>query len=288
MNPQALQQHIRKIAKEKSVSPQVIRSKLQIERFLSRISQSQYNENLIFKGGNLLSYLINLGRETKDIDFLLKKISGERSSIYQIIKAICEIDLNDNYAFHVLEENIKDLEHDHMEYPGFRVKVNCRFANNQNSTDQIQLDIGVGDIATEVQYNLKLLHQEKKGPLFEEEAVLYVYPLEWVFAEKLETVISKGELNSRMKDFFDLYKLIPSLSEVDKSNLIEAINETFLHRKTKLELPLSFKNTDDLFTHWSQFLKRIGKDQKESVPQSLIDVLDRLNEFLDTLFKKPT
>jgi len=167
MTPQALQEYIRKIAKEKSVTPQVIRSKLQIERFLSRISQSQYNENLIFKGGNLLYYLINLERETKDIDFLLKRISGERSSIYQIIKAICEIDLNDNHTFYVLENNIEDLEHNHMEYPGFRVKVNCQFANNQNSTDLIQLDIGVGDIAEEVQHNLKLLYQEKRGPLFE-------------------------------------------------------------------------------------------------------------------------
>jgi len=87
-----------------------------------------------------------------------------------------------------------------------------------------------------------------------------------------------------MKDFFDLYKLIPFLLEVDKSNLTKAISKTFLHRNTKFELPLSFKNNKELFTHWSKFLKRIGKEQKESVPQGLTDVIDRLNEFLDTLF----
>ena len=81
MNEQALKDRLKAVAKEKDIRFNVAWKQLLLERFLVRLSKSKHANNFIFKGGFLLAYLIELGRETKDLDFLLTRMKAEEPFI---------------------------------------------------------------------------------------------------------------------------------------------------------------------------------------------------------------
>jgi predicted nucleotidyltransferase component of viral defense system len=103
----------------------------------------------------------------------------------------------------------------------------------------IRIDLGFGDMVEAIDYPMDLI-ATKKGPLFESKISLRCYPKEFIFAEKLETVVFRGEGNTRMKDFHDLYSLI-SLGNLSKVLTEKAIQLVFNHRRTSLKgLPIAF------------------------------------------------
>src|SRR5690606_36564524 len=124
------------------------------------------------------------------------------------------------------------LEQPHMDYSGYRMHLKVAFGRMQ---DKIHIDVGIGDIVKPFSQDIYLFHY-KGHPLFEEEVSLMVYPLETIFAEKLETVISKGAANSRMKDYHDLLLLIRSTKLIKFNILKDALTDTFKNRRGTLEL----------------------------------------------------
>ena len=223
MNETALKERLKAIATEKETTLNKVWKQLLLERFLARLSNSTYQDKFIFKGGLLLAQYIVINRETIDIDFLMIKIKSEMKNIEKIMKEVVSTDTEDGFSFTWF--SVEELNQPHMEYTGFRVTLNAQFGKMQ---DKIQVDIGIGDVVMPLETTFTLFEYKGK-PIFAGEISLYVYPPEAIFAEKLETIISKGVINSRMKDYHDLLVMIREPDFLDIEKLSDSIQATFNH-----------------------------------------------------------
>lgn len=173
---------------------------------------------------------MKINRETVDLDFLLTHMKSEKDAIEDICKDIAKIPLNDGFTFNFF--NIFLLSQPHMQYPGYRIKFKASFANMR---DQIHIDIGVGDVVEPKHFHVPLFQYRGK-PFFEGTLTLLAYPIESIFSEKLETLLSKGSANSRIKDYHDLLLLIREQSLIDHKKLKISASNTFKNRNTPIKL----------------------------------------------------
>lgn len=175
---------LRAIAKEKNRDPADLWQTLTLERFLVRLARSKYRDQFVLKGGILLSKYLEIGRETTDLDFLAKKISNQVSSLQVAFEEIAEIDLHDGFIFK--EVKVGELTHPHMGYPGVGISMMAYFGRTRL---KVAIDIGFGDIVESIMYKIRLTNYSK-GDLFEDSVELACYPKEFIFAEKLETILT--------------------------------------------------------------------------------------------------
>lgn len=277
MNEHSLKEKLKFIAKEEGRTFQDVWKTLVLERFLVRIAQSKFADQFVFKGGLLLARYIDIGRETKDIDLLARAVKAEEKVIQVAFESICALSSNDGFSF--IFSDINTLDHHHMNYPGFRLRLQVQFGGMK---DRIQIDIGVGDI---VQPKIEAieLYQYKGVPIFEDKVTLQIYPIETIFAEKLETIISKGAANSRIKDFHDLLLICREPNLVNVGTLKDDISKTFENRGTSKDLPIDF-SADDLTTMqklWSAHCRGLGQLARSmALPDHFSDVVDQLNQWL--------
>lgn len=281
MNEQALKERIKHIAKAEEKSFQEIWKLLLLERFLAKLSLSNYSEKFIFKGGLLLSYYLFIARETTDIDFLARKLQAEIPQLEAVLIEICAINVNDGFVMSL--QQIEPLDHNHMNYPGYRAKLNIRFGTMK---DRIQIDIGIGDTVNPKKIAWES-YQYKGQSIFEESISLQAYPPETIFSEKLETITSRGATNSRIKDFHDILLLCRNRNIINDNKVKNSIITTFKNRNTDITIPLTF--TDDelaqLQAHWNRHLRALTATAKEklNLPDSLSDVMNEINNYLTTL-----
>lgn len=174
-----------------------------------------------------------------------------------------------------------------MEYTGFRATIQAYFGNMK---DKIHIDIGVGDVVAPNEKDYRPFEYNGK-PLFVGEITMLVYPVESIFAEKLETVISKGSNNSRMKDYHDIVLMIKEPGLLAPAILSEKLQTTFEHRNTKFVLPIKFDTEDvsQLQNLWSNHLRGLGGVRKRlDLPDKMSDVLAEINGWLMNLqYHKP-
>lgn len=130
--------------------------------------------------------MMKIGRETVDLDFLLTRMTAGLKTLQEIFEEILEISSEDGFTFSF--ESIALLSQPHMEYSGYRITLRVFFGKIK---DKIQIDVGMGDIVEPQNLEIRLFEYRGK-PFFEESISLLVYPLETIFAEKLESVLSKG------------------------------------------------------------------------------------------------
>ncbi len=283
MNEQALKARLKHIAKEQGKGFNTIWKLLVLERFLARLSRSRYSDKFIFKGGLLLSYYLTIGRETIDIDLLARRVTSEKSSVELIMQEICSLNLDDGFLMKF--NNLDNLNHQHMNYPGFQIGIEAKFGV---MNDKFFVDIGVGDVVEPVSLEWPSLNYKEK-PLFEENLIsLEVYPVETIFAEKLETLVSRGAANSRMKDYHDLFLLCRENNLIDKIRLKDTIIQTFQNRETLFALPIQFQ-TDELERMqplWSGHLRALGADRVQilGLPEQIITIIDELNDAMIPIF----
>lgn len=273
---QSFKAKLRALAKEKNRDPADLWQNLILERFLVRLAKSEYAKYFILKGGILLSKYIEIGRETTDLDFLAQKISNESNKLKFVFETIANIDLRDGFSFRGVKVN--ELAHPHMGYPGVEISMMGHFGKTRF---KVAIDIGFGDIVIPVKYTIPLT-TSSQGDLFEQSVSLSCYPKEFIFAEKLETVIYRGSLNSRMKDFHDLYSMITSLTFSFFPDLEAIIRLVFEHRKTTLALPILFTE-DDLLrmqNFWNEYLRGLRPEAVASLPGNMIDLISKINEWL--------
>lgn len=192
---QSFKKRLQLIAKERNLTPAQVWQNVIIERFLVRLCQSPYYAHFVLKGGILLAKYLNIGRETKDLDFAVQQFSNELSGLQKAFDDIIRLEIGDGFVFR--NPVVVPLEHFHMQYPGAQVKIEVHFGK---SKFPLFVDLGFGDLAQTHEKELLLL-SNCKGPLFEPSLTINCYPIEFVFAEKLETAIFRGADNSRMKDF---------------------------------------------------------------------------------------
>jgi hypothetical protein len=267
---------LRAIAKEKNRDPADLWQILTLERFLVRLANSKHRKHFVLKGGILLSKYIEIGRETTDLDFLARKLSNEVAGLKDIFEEIAKIDLKDGFVFQ--EIKVSELTHPHMGYPGAEVSMMAYFGKTRF---KVAIDIGFGDIVDAVEYSIPLTTYSK-GVLFESNVKLSCYPKEFIFAEKLETIIYRGSFNSRMKDFHDLYSLISSSEFSSFHNLEGVIRLVFEHRETPLTLPITYSEDEmkQLQTFWNEYLKNLRAENAENLPITLAKVIATINDWL--------
>lgn len=274
---QSMKQRLKSVAKERDLTFDEIWHNLILERFLARLCQSKYKGNFILKGGTLLARYIPIGRETKDLDFLVAKLQNTEEFLSIAFDHICSVHLEDGFEFEKVK--IGKLAHPHMDYTGIEVLLLAKLGGPQT---YIQIDLGFGDIVEAIDYSIDLT-STSKGPLFESKIQVRSYPKEFIFAEKLETVVHRGMGNTRMKDFHDLHSLISLEKCLDLAYTEKAVTTVFNHRQTQLKLPLKFdvEFIEILQPLWREYQKDLPKNQVTIKPPDLIqDVISFINSWL--------
>lgn len=196
------------------------------EGFLRRLSMSPYSRKFILKGGALL-YAFDefLPRPTLDIDFMGTGISNDKSSIIDAFKEIAEITVEDDGVVFIADSiDASDIAVE-KKYPGVRITVE---AHLDTVVKELTFDIGFGDVIKPRPLSMEypVIFSEMKAP------ELIAYSLETVVAEKFQTMIERGDTNSRMKDYYDLYRIILKY-QFNEDDLMSAIYATFENRKTE-------------------------------------------------------
>lgn len=227
MNSDKLKSVISKKAHGNSDISQKFYQLFYFERILERISKSNYKGKIILKGGLLLTSIIGDDeRTTKDMDATLKGVSLTKDDVEKVFNEILNININDGVQFQII--SIKDIRMED-EYGGFRLNILSKLDNNKT---YVTVELTTGDIITpkEMKYNYNSIFEDKKIPIMS-------YTLETVLAEKFQTIITRGLLNTRLKDFYDIYILINTkMDKLNKSILIEAVQNTFKKRQTSIDI----------------------------------------------------
>ena len=189
---------------------------------------------------------------------------------------IATIDLGDGFTFQNVD--INELNYPHMAYAGVEVGMMAHYGKVRF---RVTIDIGFGDTVRPVDKKFSLT-SSLKGPLFEEQVSLLCYPQEFIFAEKLETVVYRGGANSRMKDFHDLYTMMKTPELVSENTLRDIVPVVFQHRTTSLALPLSFEanEVEQLQSLWASYRVGLKADQAQSLPPHILSLIEELNEWL--------
>ena len=244
-----------------------------MERFLYRLSQSPHAEKFVLKGALMLrAWDFPLPRATMDIDMLGQNFSNEISRVVAQVQNICTtvIQPEDGLEF---DENsiIAERITEDADYEGVRVRFIGRL---DAARINMQLDIGFGDIIVPGPQRIAL-HSLLDFPQVD----LNGYSMESAIAEKFEAMVKLGELNSRMKDFYDIW-LLARFFDFDRKNLCLAISETLKQRGTDLPdqiTPFSDKFGQNKSQQWLAFRKRLGS---EDSPEEFSDVISFIREFL--------
>lgn len=188
---------IRNLSRKKSANAQILMRNYMMERFLERISLSDYKDKFILKGGMLVAAMVGLdARSTMDLDAAVKGVNISVEDVENIVSSILLVPMEDGVTFWV--KRISEIMEE-AEYPGVRVSMEASF---DGVVTPLKIDISTGDLITpcEVRYSFKLMLEERS-------IEVWAYSLETVLAEKLETVISRNVTNTRMRDFYDIYIL---------------------------------------------------------------------------------
>lgn len=224
------------------------------EHVLMRLEKSKYRDNIILKGGVLLSSIIGEDlRTTKDIDATLKSLTLNIVSIRNIFEEILSIDIDDNVTFEIA--NIKDIRLED-EYGGFRINVKGTFDKIRTN---FFIEITTGDIITprEIKYKYNSIFEDKKINIM-------AYTIETIIAEKFESIISKNITTTRAKDFYDLYMLMnKNKNDINNRNIVKAIENTFNKRNTEFNID-NFKEIVEILED-SNVLKRVFTDYQSKL-----------------------
>ena len=253
MNSDKLKNIIYKKAHGNSDISQKFYQLFYFERILERISISNYRGQIILKGGLLLTSIIGDDeRTTKDMDATLKGIPLTKNDVEKVFNEILHIDIDDGVSFQII--SIKDIRLED-EYGGFRLNILSTLDNNKT---YITVELTTGDVITpkEMKYNYNSIFEDKKIPIMS-------YTLETVLAEKFQTIVTRGLLNTRLKDFYDVYILINTkINELSKDNLIKAIKNTFERRETNIDMEqfnevIKYLNDDKNMNNlWNEYVSK--------------------------------
>ena len=245
LTPEQIKGRIKSVAKQNNADARTLMRIYMMERFLERLAQSEYRDNFILKGGILVTAMIGVAhRSTMDIDTSMKNLNLSAEDALRVVNQVKDIDLDDGVSFEV-----KDVSNimDEMEYPGIRVTMNATVGR---LITPLKIDISTGDVITPqaIEFNYDLLLEDRS-------IRLWSYNLETILAEKLQTVLARGILNTRMRDFYDIRMLLdPYEDKVNKAVLKDAFAATCKKR-----------GTDHLQEQAEEIIKTIEADEQLQV-----------------------
>ena len=250
MNPMKFKAMIKKEAIKKNISAQLVMQNYMLERLLIRISISKYRNNLIIKGGFLISLIVGLDtRATMDLDATVIGFSLLRGSIYKLFNDLISIQINDGVSFELL--NISDIR-EGDNYPGFRISLK---ANYNKISVPLSVDVTTGDAITpgEIEYTFSSMFDNY--PIY-----VFGYNLETILAEKIETVLTRGVANTRPRDYYDIYVLYTFYGDkIDEKVLLESLKKTAKKRnstnllKNYHDIIIDIKSSEKLKGFWKKY-----------------------------------
>ena len=253
LSPAQIKGRIKNIAKQNGTDPISLLRIYMMERFLDRISQSKYKDDFIVKGGILVTSMIGVSlRSTMDIDTTIRNFNLTKEETTRIVNEIKDIKLDDHIEF--ILNDVSDIM-DNMEYPGIRIHMDAKL---ENLIVPIKIDISTGDVITprEIKYEYPLLLEE--GSI-----QLWSYNLETILAEKIQTILSRSTLNTRMRDFYDVTTLFNRYKDsINYENLASAFNKTCIKRESLSLLDEandildSIESDSNLQNLWNSYCKK--------------------------------
>jgi predicted nucleotidyltransferase component of viral defense system len=212
-----LKDKIKNMASKNHVPAQAVLQNFMLERLLERISLSKYRDMLILKGGLLIASMVGINnRTTMDMDATLRGYPLAEDTIREAFLEICAFQLDDEVSM-VLDhiDPIRDAD----EYGGYRVAIIARF---ESINTHLKIDITTGDIITPAAVRYAF-HSNFEHKLIE----VWAYPLETILAEKVETILRRSVLNTRPRDFYDVYIIMKTQAQaINKELFITALNAT--------------------------------------------------------------
>lgn len=213
---------INNYAKLNHLPAQVVLQNVMFERFLDRLSKSEYRDKFVIKGGILVSALVGLDtRATMDLDTTLRKLTLTEEKVREAVEKICVVDLSDDISFRI--NSVAPIRRDDV-YGGFRVKIEALY---EDIVTPLSIDVSTGDVITPeaVEY--------ETGGIMDDTVKIKVwgYNIETALAEKVETILSRDVLNTRPRDYYDVY-ILTKEQEYDPAIFKEALRATAEHRGT--------------------------------------------------------
>lgn len=252
-NAMQLKARINARAREAGIPAQSLMQSYLFERLLERLSKSKWRDNVIIKGGMLISSIVGVAsRTTMDLDTTIMGFTLTHESAERIFSEVAAVDANDDWSFELDHtEDIRETD----DYPGIRVYLKAVYPP---MAVPLKIDVTTGDSITPgpVAYDYPLLFDEGSVGLMS-------YPLETVLAEKLETVVSRGVANTRPRDFYDIHLLWKTRGgECEIPTLREALGRTCVKRGSvrmvaRWRLVLDEVATDKaMLTQWGRYAKK--------------------------------
>lgn len=250
----SLKGKIKNYAKSNNIAAQVVLQNYMFERFLERLSLSDYREKFVVKGGMLIAAIVGLDtRSTMDLDTTLRNLPLTEEQISTAIRSVCDIHLDDDVIFKM--QAIGPIRKDDV-YGGYCVRIDAVY---DTIVTPLSIDVSTGDIITPspVKYDF--------GGIFDDglKITLWGYNIETVIAEKVETILSRGVFTTRPRDYYDVYVLVTT-QEYDKKLFAEALAATAKHRgsteKIK-DIPSILERiseSHELKNLWSKYQKKFA------------------------------
>ena len=272
----SVRQRLLNLSREKGEDFNLVLTRYGLERFLYRLSISDHAERFVLKGAMLFAvWMDQTHRPTRDLD-LFSYGDDSAESLTVLFKEVCQVEVEpDGLVFNPESVRAEQIRED-QEYQGLRVRLLGLLANAEVP---VQVDVGFGDVITpraeSIQYPTLL---EMPPPM------IRAYPKESVVSEKLEAIVRFGMVNSRMKDFYDIW-IISKQFPFDGHTLVRAIQATFGRRGTPLPktvpvgLSKDFAKDRGKSAQWKAFLNRTVLTDTDI---DLEKVLDDLLAFLMT------
>lgn len=269
------------VAKKENIFYQTILTRYFQERLLYRMSQTRYRNNFYLKGGALMyAYERFAARPTLDIDFLGNNISNEGTSIIAAFKEICSVPFEEDGVIfdveHITAQNITEFK----DYHGIRLSIPVKM---DSIAQVLTMDIGFGDVVTPSPVNLDFPILLEHLPC----ANILAYSLETVIAEKMHAIIDLADQSSRMKDYYDLHRILKE-EKYDSEVLQEAIIRTFENRHTPYDENTMFFRKDfginqQMEVRWKAFMRKITKATNLSFSEVVAFIQETLRPYWENI-----
>lgn len=268
-----LKDKVRNISKGDNNIAKVLIRNFIMERFLERVSMSDYRNHFILKGGILVTSILGIDmRATMDIDATVKSLPMNADDAQRIVSEICAIPLEDNVTFRITSVSEIMIN---FEYPGIRMMLEVIL---ERMRQVIKIDISTDDVITPsaVEYEYKLMFEDRAIPLL-------TYNVETLLAEKVQTILARGIANTRLRDYYDVYEIMKIyVAKVDKVILLQAFSATCRNRETvfskeeMLETLTLIEKDARMAEMWTQFRNKnyfVGNLEWKEVLNGVLDVI---------------
>jgi predicted nucleotidyltransferase component of viral defense system len=247
-----LKAKIKNLALKNHVPAQAVLQNFMLERLLERISLSKYKDMVILKGGMLIASMVGISsRTTMDMDATLRGYPLTEKAIQEALSEICAIPLGDEVSLEL--DHITPIREDD-DYGGFRVAIIAKY---ESINTPLKIDITTGDIITPdaIRYAFQSNFENKK-------IEVWAYNIETILAEKVETILRRSVLNTRPRDYYDVYIIMKTQRRAINKNLFRTALNATAQKRTSLaalkeqDIILQSIQTDTIMRQrWERYCK---------------------------------